>query len=57
MPCPHRAATATVEQSRRTALGYRPFRCGRCRRMCNERTGSPYNHLRYPTDVVLLVVL
>jgi transposase-like protein len=57
MPCPHCAATATVEQSRRTALGYRTFRCGRCRRMSNERTGSPYNHLQYPTDLVLLVVL
>jgi len=57
MPCPHCAATAIVEQLRRTALGYRTFRCGRCRRICNERTGSPYNHLQYPTDLVLLVVL
>ena len=57
MPCPHCAATATAEQSRRTALGYRSFRCGRCRRIFNERTGSPYNHLQYPTDLVLLVVL
>jgi len=52
--CPHCAATATTVQSRRTALGYRTFRCGRT---CNERTGSPYNHLQYPTDLVLLVVL
>jgi len=57
MPCPHCAATAIVEQLRRTALGYRTFRCGRCRRICNERTGSPYNHRQYPTDLVLLVVL
>src|SRR4051794_17048339 len=57
MPCPHCAATATTAQARRTALGYRTFRCGRCRRICNERTGSPYNHLQYPTDLVLLVVL
>jgi putative transposase len=55
--CPHCAAPTTVEQPRRTALGYRTFRCGRCRRICNERTGSPYNHLQYPTDLVLLVVL
>ena len=54
MSCPHCAATATTVQSRRTALGYRTFRCGRT---CNERTGSPYNHLQYPTDLVLLVVL
>src|SRR3954451_19846357 len=55
--CPHCAATATTEQPRRTALGYRTFRCGHCRRIFNERTGSPYNHLQYPTDLVLLVVL
>jgi transposase-like protein len=46
-----------MEQSRRTALGYRTFRCGRCRRICNERTGTAFNHLQYPTDLVLLVVL
>ncbi len=57
MPCPHCAAIATMEQPRRTALGYRTFRCGACRRICNERTGTPYNQLQYPTDVVLLVVL
>jgi len=57
VPCPHCAATATVEQPRRTALGYRTFRCPVCRRVCNERTGTPYNHLQYPTDLVLLVML
>jgi transposase-like protein len=57
VPCPHCAATTTVDQSRRTTLGYRTFRCGRCRRVFNERTGTPYNHLQHPTDLVLLVVL
>ncbi len=57
MPCPHCAATTTTEQPRRTALGYRTFRCGACRRIGNERTATPYNHLQYPTDVVLLVVV
>ena len=57
MPCPHCAAPATAEQPRRTALGYRTFRCPQCRRTFNERTGTPYNHLQYPTDLVLLVVL
>ncbi len=54
VPC---AATTTTEQPRRTGLGYRTFRCAMCRRVCNERTGTPYNHLQYPTDLVLLVVL
>ncbi len=57
MPCPHGAASATTEQPRRTALGYRTFRCRACRRTFNERTGTPFNHRQYPTDVVLLVVL
>ncbi len=57
MPGPHGAATVTTEQPRRTALGYRTFRCRACRRGFNERTGTPFNHLQYPTDVVLLVVL
>ena len=57
MPCPRCAATVTTEQLRRTALGYRTFRCRACRRLCTERTGTPYNYLQYPTDIVLLVVL
>jgi transposase-like protein len=57
MPCPHCAAPATIEQLRRTALGYRTFRCCACHRTFNERTGTSFNHLQYPTDLVLLVVL
>lgn len=57
MPCPHCGATATAEQPRRTAPGYRTFRCRACRRVFNEPTGIPDNHLRYPTDFVLLVLL
>ncbi len=57
MPCPCCAATATTAQPRRTALGYRTFRCDHCRRIFNERTGTPYNHLQYPTDRVVLVAL
>jgi len=57
MPCPQCAVTATAEQPKRTSLGYRTFRCSRCRRIVNERTGTPFNHVQAPTDVVLLVVL
>jgi len=39
------------------ALGYRTFRCSACGRKFNERTDTPFNHLQYPTDIVLLVVL
>ncbi len=57
MPCPHCAVTTTVEQHRRTALGSRTCRCHACRGAFNERTGTSFNHLHYPTDLVLLVVL
>jgi transposase-like protein len=57
VPCPHCAAAATTERPQRTSLGYRTFRCAACRRIFNERTGTPFNHLQYPTDLVLLVVL
>jgi transposase-like protein len=48
---------ATKEQSKRTSLGYRTFRCSECKHIFNERTGTPFNFLEYPTDIVLLVVL
>jgi len=57
MPCPYCAAPATTEMRRRTTLGYRMFRCRACRRTCNERTNTPYNHLQVPTDSAVLVVL
>ncbi len=38
-------------------LGYRTSRCLTCHCTFNERTGTPFNYLEHPTDVVLLVVL
>jgi len=57
MPCTHCAATTTKELTTKTQLGYQTFRCSSCRRTFNERTGTPFNFLEYPTDIVLLVVL
>jgi len=57
MPCPYCAAPTTTEMRRRTTLGYCMFRCRACRRTCNERTGTPFNHLQVPTDIAVLVVL
>lgn len=57
MNCPHRASLSTKEQSKRTILGYRTFRCTVCKRFFNERTGTPFNYLEVPTDIILLVVL
>jgi putative transposase len=57
MGCRHCTSTTTTERSKKTQLGYRTFQCAVCRRLFNERTGTPFNFLEYPTDVVLLVVL
>jgi putative transposase len=57
MRCPHCEAADTRERRERTELGYRRFRCRTCQREFNERTGTRFNHLQYPTDVVCLVVL
>jgi putative transposase len=57
MACPHGQSTATVARPDWTELGYRRLRCRTCKRGVNERTGTPYNRLQYPTDLVCLVVL
>src|SRR5260370_39178150 len=57
MNCPYCRSPATKEQNKKTSLGYRSFRCLTCRRTFNERTGTPFNFLEEPTDLVLLVVL
>ena len=57
MPCPHCRSTATTKRNPRTTLGYPRFNCRACGRRCNERTGTPFNDLQPPTDIVLLAVL
>ena len=48
---------AEAERAKRPQLGYRSFRYPQCTRTFYERTGTPFNYLEYPTDIVLLVVL
>jgi putative transposase len=57
MTCPHCLSTAISKRKGRTALGYRTFFCRACRRRFNERSGTPFNDLQFPSDVVLLAVL
>ena len=57
MACPHCMSTTTTERGKQTQLGYRTFHCRACQRIFNERTGTPYHFLEYPTDIVLLVVV
>jgi len=55
--CPGCGSSQTQEQHKKTSLGYRTFRCPACRRRFNERSGTPFNDLSVPTDIVVLVVL
>jgi len=57
VPCPHCGSSQTHEQEKKTRLGYQTFRCPACRRRFNERSGTPFNNLSVPTDIVVLVVL
>jgi transposase-like protein len=57
MTCPHCQTDHTQKLDRVTDLGYSRFRCRRCRRRFNERTGTPFNHLEFPTDIVFQVVV
>ena len=57
MSCPHCSSATTREWAARTQLGDRIFHCLTCRRTFNERSSTPFNHLTFPTDIVLQVVL
>ena len=57
MSCPHCRSRSVRRRHQRTALGYRRFWCASCQRRLNERTGTPFNDLQHPTDLVLLAVL
>ena len=56
MNCPYCAAPTTKKRAKQTKLGYATFCCSTCQRTFNERTGTPFNCLEFPTDIVLLVV-
>src|SRR5690349_3591465 len=57
MVCPHCQSPSIRNLNRTTDLGYAVFRCGGCGRKSNERTGTPFNFLEFPTDIVFEIVL
>src|SRR5262245_38416736 len=57
MSCPYCRSRQTQKLHRMTNLGYAVFRCGRCQRKFNQRTGTPFNFLEFPTDIVFQVLL
>ena len=55
MICPP-CGSGETSRRRRTALGSRTVACRACRRVWNARTGTAFNDLHHPTDVVRLTV-
>jgi putative transposase len=56
MNCPYCRVITTKKRTKKTKLGYTTFFCPCCRCTFNERTGTPFNYLEFPTDIVLLAV-
>ena len=56
MSCPHCLSRSISKRKHRTSLGYRTFYCQDCDRRFNERSGTPFNELQFPNDIVLLAV-
>ena len=55
MNCPH-CKSESFNKKGHTSLGYHAFQCKRCSVKYNERTGTLYNFLTYPTDIVIQAV-
>jgi putative transposase len=56
MNYPHCDSKNTYCRPNTTDLGYQEYRCQHCSCQFNERTGTVFNYLEYPTDVVILAV-
>src|SRR3954465_13439790 len=57
MNCPQCRSRQTRKLAVATDLGYSRFQCRSCRRTFNERTGTAFNFLEMPTDIVFRVDL
>src|SRR5947199_10729645 len=57
MNCPFCKNEKTHLRKKSTKLGYKTYYCGKCELTYNERTGTPFNNLSIPTDVLFLVLL
>ena len=57
MDCPYCHSPHTTPLKRTTDLGYAVFRCQHCQRTFNERTGTPFNFIEVPTDILFQVLL
>lgn len=57
MNCKLGQSTRTKRLKNTTVLGYQKFTCGDCGKQFNERTGTAFNYIMYPTSVVMYAAL
>jgi putative transposase len=57
MNCLRCAFPDPIMLAKSTSLGYLRFWCEHCERTFNERTGTPFNFLEVPTDIMFQVGL
>src|SRR6201986_4313132 len=57
MKCPYCQSQRLQKRKRSTDLGYVMFRRRDCGSKSNERTGTPFNFLEFPTDIVFEIIL
>ena len=57
MLCPYCHSNRISRLQRITNLGYAMFRCRNCARTFNERTGTQFNFVEVPTDIIFQVLM
>ena len=57
MSCPHCLSTSVSRRMHQTSPGYGTFYLQDRDKRFNERSGTPFNDLQFPNDIVLLAVL
>ncbi len=56
MNCCHCQSNHTRSLNKATVLGYQQFICSDCGKQFNERSGTSFNFIMYPTAVVMMVI-
>lgn len=56
MNCPHCKHERSKQLKYTTTLGYQQYRCRGCQKQFNERTGTAFNFIEYPTEVVMMAL-
>jgi len=56
MNCPQYQSKNTIKRKKKTVLGYLQSHCRDCCKQFNERSGTKFNFIEYPTKVVRMAV-